>query len=188
MIKKVFKFSLFLFILLFSIFLIFFINYYQNKKIIKIVSNNFQEVCIQNNIENISTISDLSIKVDTLTVVGLVKIEKINFEGLVYEGTSSNILEKGVGHFECSPLTKGNICLAAHNTNKFWAKLNNLQIDDIITYENILGTKDYKVFSSTQIDETDISCLENTQNNILTLITCVKNIPNKRLCVQAIEI
>lgn len=185
MIKKL---LIILFILLFSIFLIFFLNYYNHTKMIKKVSNIFQEVCVQNNIQDIKSISDLSIQVNELTVVGIIKIEKINFEGLVYEGTSSNILEKGVGHFECSPLTKGNICLAAHNTNKFWAKLNILQIGDIITYENILGTKDYKVFSSTQIEETDISYLENTKDNILTLITCVKNIPDKRLCVQAIEI
>jgi len=85
-------------------------------------------------------------------------------------------------------LLNGNVCLAAHNTNNFWAKLHTLQTNDIITYKNILGTKNYKVFNSTQIEETDLTYLENTQDNILTLITCVKGIPNKRLCVQAIQI
>lgn len=84
-------------------------------------------------------------------------------------------------------LPNGNICLAAHNTNNFWKELYTLQESDIITYSNILETKNYKVFSSKQIEETDLSCLENTKENILTLITCVKNVPNKRLCVQAVE-
>lgn len=85
-------------------------------------------------------------------------------------------------------LLSGNICLAAHNTSNFWKELYTLQKNDVITYTNILGTKNYKVFNSKQIEETDLNCLENTQDNILTLITCVKNVPNKRLCVQAIEL
>lgn len=85
-------------------------------------------------------------------------------------------------------LPNGNICLAAHNTNNFWKELHQLKKNDVITYTNILETKDYKVFNSTQIEETDLSCLKNTKENILTLITCVKNVPSKRLCVQAIEI
>lgn len=82
----------------------------------------------------------------------------------------------------------GNICLAAHNTSNFWENLYTLENNDIITYTNVLGTKDYRVFNIKQIDETDLSCLQNTENNILTLITCVKNVPNKRLCVQAINL
>ena len=82
----------------------------------------------------------------------------------------------------------GNICLAAHNTNNFWKELHTLENDDIITYTNVLGTKNYRVFNIKQIDETDLNCLENTKSNILTLITCIKNVPNKRLCVQAINI
>lgn len=85
-------------------------------------------------------------------------------------------------------LQNGNICLAAHNTKNFWKELHTLQENDVITYTNILETKDYKVFNSTQIEETDLSCLNSSEQNILTLITCVKNVPSKRLCVQAIEI
>ncbi len=82
----------------------------------------------------------------------------------------------------------GNICLAAHNTSNFWKNLHTLKDKDIISYTNVLGTHDYSVFSIKQIDETDLSCLQNTKDNILTLITCVKNVPSKRLCVQAIQI
>ena len=37
------------------------------------------------------------------------------------------------------------------------------------------------------IKDTDWSRLENTEENILTLITCVENKPEQRRCIQAIE-
>jgi sortase A len=97
-------------------------------------------------------------------------------------------LAKGVWHFESSSYLEGNVCLAAHNTNKFWAKLHTLETGDKITYISFLGTKEYQVTNKTQISETDWSLLENTNENTLTLITCVKGQKEKRLCVQATEI
>lgn len=41
-------------------------------------------------------------QIDGESVVGVIKIEQIDFEGLVYEGTSLDTLAKGVGHFENS--------------------------------------------------------------------------------------
>jgi len=38
------------------------------------------------------------------------------------------------------------------------------------------------------IEDTDWSYLQKTKENRITLITCVKNQPTKRLCVQGIEI
>lgn len=60
--------------------------------------------------------------------IGTVHIPKINFKGKIYEGTSLEVLAKGVGHFDNSPYQDGNVCLAAHNTSKFWAELNRLEI------------------------------------------------------------
>ena len=115
------------------------------------------------------------------------KIDTLDFEGLVYEGTSLSTLDKGVGHFENSSYFDGNVCLAAHNSSKFWAKLYTLHDGDKITYTSFLGTREYYVNSVEQISETDWSKLENTDENILTLITCVRKKPALRLCVQAIE-
>lgn len=177
----------FLLVFIISFFITYFsVSNYHENKVIKEVSNIFNNSITQNEIENITNVSDLSLQIDGQNIVGTIKIDKINFEGLVYEGTSMKVLKKGVGHFESSPLTKGNICLAAHNTNKFWKNLHELTNGDIILYTNVLGTKKYAVFNIKQIEETDLNCLQNTQDNILTLITCVKNKPNKRLCVQAI--
>ena len=53
--------------------------------------------------------------------------------------------------------------------------------------ESIYGTIKYIVKTSVVIEETDFSYLEETNDNRLTLITCVRNQPTKRLCVQAIQ-
>lgn len=82
----------------------------------------------------------------------------------------------------------GNVALAAHNTSKFWKKLHTIQNGDKITYTSFLGTKEYKVDTVSTILETDLSCLSDTTENFLTLITCIKGQKDKRLCVKAKEI
>ena len=128
------------------------------------------------------------LKIDGENVVGVIDIDRINYKGLVYEGTSLSTLAKGVGHFSNTPYISGNVALAAHNTNKFWAKLHTIQNGDKITYTSFLGTKVYSVDKVSTILETDLSCLTNTNENILTLITCIKGQKDKRLCVKAKEI
>ena len=120
-------------------------------------------------------------------IIGIIKIDKIKFEGTVYEGTSLDILEKGVGHFKNTPYFNGNVCLAAHNTNKYWAKLKKLELGDSIVYESFLGTKEYLVYDKTEIEESDWTNLQETDENMLTLLTCVRGEKNKRLCVKAKE-
>ena len=66
-------------------------------------------------------------------------------------------------------------------------KIKDLKLGDEIYYKTQYGTKTYEVILSTIIDETDWSYLQKTEENKITLITCVRNKPNKRLCVQAIE-
>lgn len=159
----------------------------QEEKIINSVYEIINEETIQDKIEEIETVEDLFINIKDENVIGIIKIDKIKFEGLVYEGTSLDVLDKGVGHFENTPIINGNVCFAAHNTSKYWANLHTLQTNDLITYTSILGTKTYEVFNIQEIEETDWSLLENTNENIITLITCVKGKSNLRLCVQAIE-
>lgn len=165
----------------------FIIKHLNNKSKVDTVVEIYSDENIQDRLNNENT-DDLLLQIDGESVVGVIKIEKIGFEGLIYEGTSLDTLAKGVGHFENSSYYDGNVCLAAHNTNNFWAKLYTLHTGDKISYTSFLGTREYYVNSVTQIDETDWSNLENTEENTLTLITCVKGKPWLRLCVQALEI
>ena len=104
---------------------------------------------IQDRIDtDFTDMDDLMQQIDGEYVIGVIKIDKIGFRGLVYKGTSLDTLSKGVGHFESSPYLNGNVCLAAHNTSQYWAKLHTLEIGDKITYTSFLGTKEYKVIES----------------------------------------
>lgn len=172
----------------------FIVKYFMNKNKINYVYEEYSNDNTQNrldtennNIESDST-DNLMLHIDGENVLGVIKIDKINFEGLIYEGTSMQTLSKGVGHFENTPYIDGNVCLATHNSNLYWAKLHTLSTGDKIHYTCFLGTKEYEVSNISKISETDWSSLENTDTNTLTLITCVKGQKNLRLCVQAKEI
>ena len=58
----------------------------------------------------------------------------------------------------------------------------------IITYKTNFFTRKYKVDNIQTILETDWNLLKETDQNKLTLITCIANKKLQRLCVQATEI
>ncbi len=122
-----------------------------------------------------------------LNAVGVLEIPAIDFKDIVVEGTDQVALAKGIGLFEHSNILEGNVCLAGHNTYRFLANLKNVQEGDIIKYSSALGNKEYKITTIKQIQETDWSMLQDTEDNRITIITCVRNRPELRLCVQAIE-
>lgn len=118
-------------------------------------------------------------------------ISKINLDAPILEGTSKEVLRRGVGHFTSTSKWDGNVALAAHNRGykyNFFQEIDRLEIGDIIEYQTEQGKKSYKVSWKEKIKETDLSCLENTKENKITLITCIENMPEYRLCVQAEEI
>lgn len=172
----------------------FIVKYFMNKNKINYVyeeysnDNTQKRLDTENNNTELDSTDNLMLHIDGENVLGVIKIDKINFEGLIYEGTSMQTLAKGVGHFENTPYLEGNVCLAAHNSNSYWANLHTLSTGDKIHYTCFLGTKEYEVSNISKISETDWSSLGNTDTNTLTLITCVKGQKNLRLCVQAKEI
>lgn len=191
--KKIIILTIF-FIITITIISIFLINKHSEKSKIQVVLDTYCNENVQERINTQSSITndnfvieDLLFQIDGKNVLGVIEIDDINYEGLIYEGTSMQTLAKGVGHFENTPYFEGNVCLAAHNTNKFWAKLHTLKEGALINYYSFLGTKQYKVFNISSVSETDWSNLENTEENTLTLITCIKGQKDNRLCVQAKE-
>ena len=151
----------------------FIVKYFINKNEIDTTTEYYTEDKIQDRLTN----DDGNVTKEDLTL-------KINGET---EGTNIETLDKGIGHFENSPFLEGNVCLAGHNYTGVWKYLYTLQNGDKITYTSFLGTKEYEVNKVVQVNATDWTLLEDTDDNILTLVTCVKNEPNLRLIVQAIE-
>lgn len=121
-----------------------------------------------------------------------IEIPKINLSADIAEGTSSKVIAKYVGHFSKTSSLNGNIGLAAHNrgigVESYFKNIKNLDIGDIIIYQKDEEIKEYKVTENVVIDETDWTYLQNTNDNRITLITCVEGKPQYRRCVQAIEV
>ena len=121
--------------------------------------------------------------------LGTLTIPAIDLTVKVYQSTDSTALAKGAGHFSSTSIWDGNVAFAAHNrgvTNHF-GKIHTLSIGDKITYTTKLGTRTYEVYSVSKISVNDVSVLNDSADNILTLVTCVMNQPDYRWCVQARE-
>lgn len=133
----------------------------------------------------------IEINEDEADILGTIMIPKINLIAQIKEGTTNNIINYYVGHFEETSLNQGNIGLAAHNRGKniksYFANIKNLQENDIIIYKTKEIERTYLVKTVKIIEDTDFSYLEQTSDNRITLITCVNNEPNYRLCVQGVE-
>ena len=57
-----------------------------------------------------------------------------------------------------------------------------------MSYKTALGEREYKVAKVKEITEDDWSFLTRTEDNRLTLNTCITGKPNMRLMVQALEV
>lgn len=117
-------------------------------------------------------------------------IPKISLEAEISEGTSKSIMDRYVGHFEETSKCNGNVGLAAHNRGydvNYFAQLKLLRCGDEIIYKFNDFEKTYIVVENRIIKDTNWSYLKNTDENRITLITCVENEPEYRRCVQGIE-
>ena len=182
-----------------SIFLYLFINVLWHSNILKIEKVEFKvDFIAQENFIQNQTIDSKNLKNDNAIVINetnklnnwYIQIDKIALKAPIQEGTSKEILDDYVGHFEESSKDLGNICLAAHNRgykNNYFNRLKELQEGDEIkyTYKDIERT--YIVTKHEIIQNTDWSNLEPTEENTITLITCVENEPEYRRCIQGIE-
>ena len=123
--------------------------------------------------------------------IGTLKIPELDLSVKIYEGTTNSVLAKGVGHFKDTSIWNGNVCLAAHNrgTNDYFGEIHELDYGDTIKLTTKKGTRTYKVYSIKKISVNDTSRLQGTAENIITLITCVKNqADDYRWCVQGYEV
>ena len=117
-------------------------------------------------------------------------IPSISLEAEISEGTRKEVINQFVGHFEETAKINGNIGLAAHNRGykvNYFTNLKNVKEGDEIKYQYKDIEKTYIVTKNIIIKDIDWSYLQNTEENKITLITCVDNEPNYRRCVQGIE-
>lgn len=149
-----------------------------------------------NNVSQNKTIEEQVTEIMAITeedknVIGYISIEKIGLEKApIADGTENKIINNYVGHFKETAYFDGNVCLCSHNRGSkaaYFGGLKNLKNGDEITYTTKYETKKYEVQEIKKIEETDFSVLEQTEENRITLITCVENQKDLRLCVIGVE-
>ena len=119
-----------------------------------------------------------------------IEIPEISLKAKIAEGTDKETLDQYVGHFEITEKKNGNIGLAAHNRGypvNYFAKLKDLKEGSEIIYTYGDYKKTYVVTQNIKISDIDWSYLQKTEENKITLITCIANEPAYRRCVQGIE-
>lgn len=177
-----------LFILTFMLVII--AHYVEVKIVEKIQLEKANKVINVGNQNEIGIVTKEELEIND-NIIGTFEIPRFGVVAPIKEGSSQEILKVAIGHFKESSLWEGNVALASHNRSKYahyFEQINELKNGDELIYKTKLGTRKYSVYESKIIESNDWSVIENTRENIITLITCVKNNEGKRLCVRAKEI
>ena len=120
-----------------------------------------------------------------------VEIPKIGINAPIKSGTTQDVLATAVGHFPETNKWNGNVALAGNNRGyncNFFQKIKKLKVGDSIFYHTEKGVREYKVVVNKIIYQTDWTYIQDTEDNRITLITCVENMFEYRRCVQAVEV
>jgi len=106
-------------------------------------------------------------------LLGRIEIGAIGLEVMVLEGTEDEALRRGVGHIPGTALPGqgGNVAIAGHR-DTFFRGLRNIRKDDEITLATLNGTHRYRVESTKIVEPEDIGVLDDSDDAILTLVTC----------------
>ena len=123
--------------------------------------------------------------------IGVLTIESIGVSAPVFETDDEmEAMKKGIAHYKTTSAWNGNIGLCSHNGTASYCWFRNLhkvEKGDVVTYQTALGIRIYEVTEIKEIDETDWSMLGRTEDNRITMTTCIDGKPSKRLVVQAVE-
>lgn len=122
--------------------------------------------------------------------LGVLRIERLNIEVPVYNGTEEVILNRGVGRIIGTARINddGNLGIAGHRDG-FFRPLKDIKTGDVLELQTIHGAMRYRVGSTAIVDPSDVSVLAPTPERTITLVTCypfyfVGHAP-KRFIVQA---
>ena len=127
------------------------------------------------------------------SIVGIVKIPKINVEYPIIAEWSDKLLKVSVCKFwGPNPNEVGNFCIVGHNykNSKFFSKVPKLSIGDVVEITDLSGrTLKYQAYDIYTVDPSDRRCTSQlTQGKKeVTLITCT-NDTKQRVVVKCTEI
>ena len=105
--------------------------------------------------------------------IGRLSIPALNRELQIFQGTGTQELKKGVGHYLGSvlPGEKDNSVLSGHRETVF-RELDNLKKGDLLIVETSAGLFTYEVTGTRIVDKDDRTVIVPTEEAVLTLTTC----------------
>jgi sortase A len=106
-------------------------------------------------------------------LVGRIEIARLGLSVMVVEGDDGKILRRAAGHVPGTALPgqSGNVGITGHR-DTFFRPLRNIQMDDLITLTTLQGAYRYRVVSTKIVSPDDVSVLDPTGGEVLTLVTC----------------
>ncbi|MDP3001289.1 MAG: class D sortase [Bryobacterales bacterium] len=106
-------------------------------------------------------------------LIGRIEISRLGLSAIIAEGTDKTTLRRAAGHILGTPLPgqPGNSGLAGHR-DTFFRPLRDILQNDIITLTTLGGEYRYRVVSTRIVAPTEVSVLDPTASEILTLVTC----------------
>ena len=112
--------------------------------------------------------------------MGYIEIPKIDVNLPIFHGTSEEVLKRGVGHIETTPLPIGgegnHSVLSAHRglpSAKLFTDLDKLEIGDVFMIKMLTETLVYKIDQIKVVEPTDTHDLQAEDGeDYITLITC----------------
>ncbi len=105
--------------------------------------------------------------------IGEIRVDRIGLKTVVTEGETDAILDLGAGHLADTPWLgqPGNVVLAGHRDTVF-RPLEYIRAGDVIDVTGHSGAARYRVTSTKIVAPTDLSVLDASDDDTLTLITC----------------
>lgn len=124
-------------------------------------------------------------------VIGRIAIPVASIDLMLVEGTTAKDLNWGAGHMTATPMPgeAGNCAIAAHRNYTFgsyFSRLDEVSVGDLITVEYNKVSYTYEAYEILTVLPNDTSVLKQTDEPILTLITCApKGSNTHRLIIHA---
>ena len=102
-----------------------------------------------------------------------IEINRVGLSALVAEGTDNTTLRRAAGHIQGTaiPGQPGNIGIAAHR-DTFFRPLRKVRLNDIVTLATQRTEYHYRVVSTRVVGPDEVSVLNPSKKQILTLVSC----------------
>lgn len=154
-----------------------------------VATKDFKGKTVENVVANTVETNTMESTYENYVVLGKIKIEKIGLEQYILDSKEEDAMKKGIVRLYGGSLNNyGNLCLAGHNFDNLFGKLNELDNGDTIKIiEKDFSETEYKVKEILTVEPDDLTVLIPKEDKVeLTLITC-ENASTKRLVIKAEE-